>query len=424
MALKSGFVRRQGKLTAFDFVVLMTFGQLGLKHPSLAGMAQAVEANISREALHQRFTPQAVLFMQGCLDYVLSQKVISAEPLDATLLRHFHRVLIFDSSGWEVDPRLKTVLPGSGGNASAASCKLQAGYEYKRGHLGFFQVSPGIRPDQAYSPTLPGLAGRGDLVLADMGYFKVKTFRQHHDNGVFFLSRFLVGTTIRAAGTDAAFDLGNVLKSFTGACMELDVVMGSAKNEQTPCRLICMRVNEQTANKRRRKMFKKAGEGGRTPSQAHLDMCDWTLLITNAPASLLHAAMAYHLYRVRWQIELIFKQFKSVMRIHKSDTGLENRLRCELYGKLIMAVLIHRVHACLQNGLWNSQRREISFDKLYKRFQERAFVMLRKCLITLTAAHRFLNKEIPRMLNACFKTHQLSRQTTLQRLDQPLISVP
>lgn len=424
MAFKSGFVRRRGKLTAFDFVVLMTFGHLGLKHPSLAGMAQAIEAKISREALHQRFTPHAVLLMQECLNYVLNQKVMSAMPLDAALLRPFRRVLIFDSSGWVVDPRLKTVLPGSGGNASAASCKLQAGYEYKCGQLGFFHVSPGIIPDQAYSPTLPGLADRGDLVLADMGYFKVKTFRQHHDNGVFFLSRFLVGTTIRAAGTDAAMDLVNVLKSFTGDFVEKDVLLGSVRNEQTPCRLICMRVNEQAANKRRRKMFKKAGEDGRTPSKAHLDMCDWTLLITNAPASLLPAAMAYHLYRVRWQIELIFKQFKSVMRIHKSDTGNENRLRCELYGKMIMAVLIHRVHARLQNGLWNSQRREVSFDKLYKRFQERAFVMLRKCLITLSAAHSFLNKEIPRMLNACFKTHQLSRQTTLQRLAQPPNFIP
>ena len=52
----------------------MTVGQLALKHPSLAAMTQAIEAKISREALHQRFTLQAVLFMRNCLNNALRQK--------------------------------------------------------------------------------------------------------------------------------------------------------------------------------------------------------------------------------------------------------------------------------------------------------------------------------------------------------------
>ena len=422
LARKSGFVRRQGKLTAYEFVVLMTVGQLALKHPSLAAMVQAIEAKISREALHQRFTVQSVLFLRGCLDHVLRQKLASPKPLDAALLRPFRRILIFDSSSWDIDPKLKAVLPGCGGGASEANCKLQAGYEYKRGQLGFFQVSAGTRPDQAYSPALPGLVAKGDLVLEDLGYFKVKTFRQYHDKGAYFLSRFLVGTTICQADTGKSLDVGGILHRFNGDFLELNVVLGTVIKEQTPCRFIALRVCEQAANKRRRKLLKEAKKKGRTPSQAHLALCDWTLLITNVPADLLPATMAYELYRVRWQIELLFKQLKSVMRIHKSDTGLENRLRCELYGKLLMAVLIHRVHAFLQGDLWHSQRREVSFDKLHKRFQERAFLLLRQCLISIKAACRFLRAEIPRMLNACFKAHQHSRQTTLQRLDQPLPS--
>ena len=424
MARKSGFVRRQSKLTAYEFVVLMTVGQLALKHPSLAAMVQTIEAKISREALHQRFTPQAVLFMQDCLNHALRQKLSPTKPLDAALLRPFGRVMIFDSSSWDVDPKLKATLPGAGGGASDANCKLQVGYEYKRGQLGFFQIGPGIRPDQAYSPALPGLVSKGDLVLADLGYFKVKTFRRYHDKGVFFLSRFLVRTTICHAGTRLPIDLRDVLHRYGGDFLELDVIMGNVQKEQTPCRLICLRISEQAANERRRKLLKTAKKKGRTPCQAHLFLCDWTLLITNAPTSLLPSEMSYQLYRTRWQIELLFKQLKSVMRIHKSDTRIENRLRCELYGKLLMAVLIHRVHAFFQGELWNSQRREVSFDKLHKRFQERAFLLLRQCLISFSAACGFLHAEIPRMLNACFKAHQKSRKTTLQRLDQPLTSRP
>ena len=420
MARKSGFVRRKGKLTAYDFVVLMTVGQLALKHPSLAAMVQAIEAKISREGLHQRFTPQSVLFMQDCLDQVVRQKITPPKPLDAALLRPFPHIRIFDSSSWDVDPSLKKLLPGSGGGASEANCKLQVCYEYKQGQLGFFQVSSGIRPDQAYSPALPGLLNRGDLALADLGYFKVKTFRQYHDKGVYFLSRFIVTTTISHADTGASIDLGWLLRRSKGNCLELKVIMGTVKSEQTPCRLICLRVSEQVANERRRKLHRSAQKKGRTVSQQHLAFCDWTILITNVPVEWLPAMMAYDLYRVRWQIELLFKQLKSVMRIHQSDTGIENRLRCELYGKLIMAVLIHRVHAFLQGDLWHSDRQEVSFDKLHKRFQERAFLLLRQCIVSLSAAVSFLRVEIPRMFRACYKAHQQSRQTTLQRLDQPL----
>jgi hypothetical protein len=362
--------------------------------------------------------------MRDCLDHALRQKITPPPPLDAALLRPFRRVLIFDSSGWDVDPGLRAALPGAGGTALSANCKLQAGYEYKRGSLGFFEVTPGIRPDQAHSPSLPGLASEGDLVLADLGYFKAGTFRRYHDNGTFFLSRYLAFTTVCQAETGAPIDLGETLRRFRGDFLEMSVIMGCAKTDQTPCRLICMRVSEQAANKRRRKLLQKARDHGHTPSQAHLALCDWTLLVTNVPAELLPAEAAYHLYRVRWQIELIFKQLKSVMRIHRSDTGVESRLRCELCGKLIMAVLIHRVHACLQGELWNTQRREVSFDKLHKRFQERAFLLMRQCLVSLRSACAFLQLEIPRMLNACFKAHQKSRQTTLQRLDQPLPCKP
>ena len=417
-------MRRQGKLTAYEFVVLMTVGQLSLKHPSLSAMVQAIEAKLSREGLHQRFTSQAAQFLKDCLNEALCQKFAASKSLDTALLRPFPRVLIFDSSSWDVDPKLHAVLPGSGGGASGANCKVQVGYEYKRGELGFFHVSPGIQPDQAYSPTLPDLVEKGDLVLTDQGYFKVKTFRQYHDKGAFFLSRFLVRTTLRFAETLDIIDLGAVLKRGDANTLELHVIMGKVKEEQTPCRLICMRVSAQVANERRRKLLKEAKKKGRTPSQTHLELCDWTLLVTNVPSDLLPAPIAYSLYRLRWQIELLFKQLKSVLRIHQSQTGREDRLRCELYGKLLMAVLIHRVHGSLQGNLWNSQRRELSFDKFHKRFQERAILLLRQFLLSLKAAINFLRAEIPRLLNACVKAHQPSRQTTLQRLDQAALASP
>ena len=167
----------------------MTVGQVGMKHPSLAGMVDAIAVTMTREAMHARFTPQAEAFLETCLQYALKRGVNDTRPIETSLLNPFKRVLIFDSSSWDVDPHLADVLPGSGGGASAANCKLQVGYEYRHGELGFFKIDPGTRPDNAYTTQLPSLLQAGDLALFDQGYFKLETLSQIANKGAFFLTQ-------------------------------------------------------------------------------------------------------------------------------------------------------------------------------------------------------------------------------------------
>jgi len=415
VAKRAGFIRRERKFCAFEFLLLMTVGQMGMVHPSLAGMVEAIQAKISRVALHLRFTAQAVEFLVRCLKMALEAAVHSAGIRPAAL-EAFQRVLVFDSSSWDVDPALQRVLPGSGGGASKANCKLQAGYEYKSGSLGFFAVTEGIKPDQAYCSCLSDHVQTGDLMLTDLGYFKLGLFQKLDAKGAFFLSRFLVGTTLRNAETLETIDLSQTLHRFEGQALEMNVLIGKDESA-VKCRLVCLRVNEPIANARRRKLRKEAQKKGRTPSQAHLALCDWTLFVTNAAADILPVEWVLSLYRLRWQIELIFKQLKSVLRIHSSNTSNEYRLKCELYGKLIMAVLTHRIHSSLNEQLWSTQGWEVSFDKLYKRIQERAFSFLGHMLISVSAAIKALIQEINRLASSCIKYRQPSRKTTLERLE-------
>ncbi|MFH0937831.1 MAG: hypothetical protein V1899_00875, partial [Planctomycetota bacterium] len=98
----------------------MTVGQMAMAHPSLAGMVEAIRAKISRESLHLRFTAKAVEFLLACLKIVLNHSARSAS-IEPSALHAFKRVLIFDSSSWDINPKLKHVLPGSGGAASDAN---------------------------------------------------------------------------------------------------------------------------------------------------------------------------------------------------------------------------------------------------------------------------------------------------------------
>jgi hypothetical protein len=105
------------------------------------------------------------------------------------------------------------------------------------------------------------------------------------------------------------------------------------------------------------------------------------------------------------------------LRIHQSDTSKENRLRCELYGKLIGAVMIHRIHAAENNRIWNTKCRQVSMEKFYKRFQERAFTVLSLLLSSVPEAVAYLRDQIKRIIPACLKGRQPTRMTTLEILE-------
>ena len=65
----------------------MTVGHLGMKHPSLAALVDAIKSKISRESLHERFTESAALFIEVCTQFVLRNK-FQIPPLYTKLLKN------------------------------------------------------------------------------------------------------------------------------------------------------------------------------------------------------------------------------------------------------------------------------------------------------------------------------------------------
>jgi IS4 transposase len=212
-------------------------------------------------------------------------------------------------------------------------------------------------------------------------------------------------------------DLCEQLKNMKESLYEISVLMGAEQETRIPCRLICLRVNEEVAQKRRMKLNKNAQKKGKTASKTNLFFAGWILMITNVPQHLLPLEMVRPFYSLRWQIELLFKQMKSVLKINHLSTKNENRLRCEVIGKLIVAILIYKIHAHLNIRLWNTTHQEISFDKLFKRIQERLINIIDKLLISIHSAYRYLQKEIDKLSKNCRKLKQKRRLSTLELLD-------
>ena len=210
----------------------MSIGHIGMKHPSLGGMVAAIKSPISRVALHYRFSKEAAAFLFKCLQYILKQKINKIGGIDTKLLRPFRRVLLVDSSGWDVNEKLVNAFPGCGGSASAANCKLQTVYDYKRGELTFFEMTEGTCPDGRYTDKLPDILEKNDLLLMDQGYFKLATLAAIIDKGAYFLTRFLVCTGLIDAQTNAPLDLSKYLNKLHSNSCEIDVLMGSSKSSR------------------------------------------------------------------------------------------------------------------------------------------------------------------------------------------------
>jgi len=83
---------------------------------------------------------------------------------------------------------------------------------------------------------------------------------------------------------------------------------GLGKRRVEGLRLTAFRLPPQSAARYRAALRESQRRQGRLPTPEALELAGWLILITNAPVAKLPTAMIAFLYRLRWQIELIFRQ--------------------------------------------------------------------------------------------------------------------
>jgi len=396
---------------------MLTIGALGISNPSLEGMISFCGLDLQRVSLHGRFTREAVVFLEKCLDFVFKARIRCEEKLQGRLFDHFKNVYIFDSSVCELNPRIKNIFPGTGGCGSDASCKIQLGYEVKKGIISLFRLTSGRSSDSRFMQSRPVKFLRNDLILFDLGYFSLKTFSALVHQGSYFLSRFMYQTALYDPVSCEQINFAERLKQVKST-YQATVLMGKPKEDRILCRIVAIRANEEIVSQRRRGLKRRCGQKRRQPSKEALDMCNWTIMVTNISQEWLPLDMVTSLYSLRWQIELLFKQIKSQLRIEKINTAKEYRCRCEILGKMIMAILIQQVHSHYNIKIWNSSRREVSIEKLYKRLNERAKIILDLILKkTFNSFIKYMTKEMDLLMKTCRKGVQKNRRNIMELLE-------
>lgn len=327
-------------------VLLYSIGDLSLRE--IAGVCTGSGKPLTDEAVRQRLgaCPQWVESLVG--------KVLPARRLPERSAGPWQLVLCDGSQ-----------ISGPGAT----------GTDY-RWHLAYDPVAQQIRElhvsDVHTGESLTRFAmGPGTVVLGDRNFAKAPALVAIRTQGAHVVVRMTpqyLPLWTRAGG---AFALVAALRA-AGDQPRLSFalqVRDAQSGEVLPVWIHALHLNEQECNRARRRAHRQARRRGRTPRAQTLFLSEWVLVLTTLPPDELSAEDILELYRIRWQVELVIKRYKSLLAAARVRAKRGSPLATVyLVGKLLFAVLVERRAMARLGNEWTQMLgvRQATWWRLWK----------------------------------------------------------
>ena len=291
----------------------------------------------------------------------------------ADFLPQFNQVCIKDSTKFNVADRLSGHFKGTGarpGTTKACVC-IQYEYDLRSGKILDLNVTEGVRNDAIDASETKGRINKADLILRDLGYYNLSILTGFANAGAFFISRLNTSTLIYDLGQTDNLEFKKLyadMKRHKLTSCEKQVLVG--KKDQVELRLIVDIVPEQVYEQRIKKINDYNKARGWKTSDDYKARCRFNLFITNIPAKNISIKEIILLYRLRWQVELMFKSWKSVFAIHRLQPMKYERFTCLLFAKLILIVINLQIIRNLQEFHFKKTKQILSEFKCFKTLQD------------------------------------------------------
>jgi hypothetical protein len=383
-ARSSRFIQRQRAFDGAQFVQALVGTYLSLPVATTEDFVDTLAslgATISVQGFAERFTDAAVSCLEQVFQAALMQLVRSS-PRALPLLERFSALFIQDCTVIRLPDALASVWQGCGGNREhlSAAVKGMVRLELREGLLAGPLLLDGRASDR--SACLLPRPPAHSLSLADLGFWDLRDFAYAAQEQRYWLSRCPPKLQVFDASAQR-WSLAELLPRETDDTCELEVELGVV--QRLKARLLGQRVPAKVAEQRRRRLRAEAKRKGRTVSQTSVVLAEWSVLVTNVPAELLTLAEALALYRIRWQIELLFKLWKSEGHLDETRAERPARVQCEVYAKLLALLCKHWLMVV---SSWNEL--QSSPTRLVR--------CIHKHALTLVAALRQPGEELARVL--------------------------
>lgn len=329
---------RQRKLTVtmFFWMTILAFGPGGpislhkvltyVLVASLMSGVGATQAALSKEAVSENFRERPWRFFEAVLQYLLAAYAALwnglADQPNLSVVHSLH-VRLVDATVMRVAHRLISVFPASpnGKCKEWAAVKLHTSLHLFRGVPEVLALTPQKKNERKIDFLRP--AGEAVLYIFDLGYWTYELFDTIMDRQQHFISR------LKANCNPLILEVYVGKPDWVGKRLK-DIRLSGGK-------LDCL-VNVSSANPANPRMRHNVRLVGQWISKDQA----WHLYLTSLLAWQTYPlALMIDLYRLRWQIEILFRNLKHVLRIQNFVSTTENGIRIQMYAALIHYMLTH-----------------------------------------------------------------------------------
>ena len=376
-------------------------GRIEELNPDVSLTPQSLEERINKE--------ETVEYIKKVLEDAINERITFFMQESHSLFSLFSDVEIQDSTIITLNEKLADKFKGYGGNSSTSSIKVDFVYSLKYCKVVKLSLHEGVFPDQSIAKNDSYTAPIGSLHLTDLGYFLLRRFKLLDMSGRYYLSRLLSTVNVYLSPEDSTgISLSEYINKEFRYANIIDITIYIGAEEKLPTRLIAYRLPDQVVAEKHRKAISNAKKKGRKLSKESLKKLDFSLFITNVPKEIWKPEVVGTVYRIRWQIELMFKYWKSLLNIHILKGTRAERIQCIIYARLLSIVLITHICGYASECLWNTCKKELSIHKTISWLLSRFRDVLNSAEDVLTR----LEKMLPRLCK-----QKRKRKTTLELID-------
>lgn len=206
----------------------------------------------------------------------------------------------------------------------------------------FFEISPTVGEGTGESFTRFPIRSK-DFIIADRGYCSPAGVEYIAKTGAHMLVRVNTGALPLLSQSGRQFPLRSRLSSLaeSGQIREWDVLVRGPEKEIVG-RLCAVRKSQQAIDDAIRKLKRHESKHGVRSKEETWEYAKYVLVFTTFPKTY-SARQVLEWYRVRWQIELVFKRLKSLAQLGHLPKYDDESSRAWLYGKLFVALLTQKL---------------------------------------------------------------------------------
>ena len=186
---------------------------------------------------------------------------------------------------------------------------------------------------------------KGDYIIADRGYSTASGIHHVVSKKAFVMVRVNTRLLPILNHEYQRFPLLENVQGLkkAGIIKSWNVLIPGHKNEFVKGRICVIRKSKEGIRLAQDKIIKEAKKKGKKVLPNTLEYAKYVIVFTNYPEESFSDFEVLDWYRVRWQVELVFKRFKSIAHLGHLPKHSDDSYKAWLYGKLFVALLTNKL---------------------------------------------------------------------------------